>query len=150
MEAIAEPLPESPVAAQAALRPTERQLATRITSSNARERIKIRWDRYRAAKALQSTDKPLTLAPEPLRPEWARNLSDEERNTLIRDYRELAALSRARLKTLDDAKDRHQEASTLAKLEACYWRYAGIPGEGTLKPTAPKADKRRSGDVEPT
>lgn len=28
-------------------------------------------------------------------------------------------------------------------LEACYWRYAGIPGEGTLKPQQPKQKDSR-------
>jgi hypothetical protein len=75
-------------------------------------------------------------------------LSDKEREGLVHAYKALCKASRENLATLKDPKDRHQEASTLAKLEAALWRYAGIPGEGTLKPSQPK-ERGRGAPVEP-
>lgn len=125
-----------------------RDVAHKWTPAQAKEASRRRWERFEAQRAGQ-TPPVEQNAPQGTQGALQGTLSQTERENLIREYKELAAASRKQLLSLTDPKDRHQEASTLAKLEACYWRYAGIPGEGTLKPTTAKPRDRRMDNLGP-
>lgn len=106
-----------------------------------------------AAQAARKLNPPPPKPAEPpsaVLPAVTPHLTEDERKSLVGAYKELCEASRKQLAILTDPKDRHQEASTLAKLEAALWRYAGIPGEGTLKPQADKPDRRRVHEREPS
>lgn len=155
MEAVLEPLPA--IAPHSISVELARQV---LANAKKRPRGRAFTPEQARAAALKSNEaqkarKLNPPPPEPLHPPSAvlptitPHLTEDERKTLVGAYKELCEASRKQLLTLTDPKDRHQEASTLAKLEACYWRYAGIPGEGTLKPQSTKPDKRRPMSITP-
>lgn len=116
-----------------------------FTASNAAEAARKRWEVKRAMDAQPQPKNVPTVIPDALQ----TTLSGKERSKLVRDYKELARISMDNLKTLTDPKDRHQEASTLAKINQALWRYSQVPGEGTLKPTTAKPRDRRMENIGP-
>lgn len=121
------------------------QVGIKFTPEIARAAALERWKRARAPIPTPEP-KNVTTATQDV---FAGSLSGKEREKLVRDYKELARISMDNLKSLTDPKDRHQEASTLAKINQALWRYSQIPGEGTFKPTTAKPRDRRMDNLGP-
>ena len=138
--AIVEPLPAEPS------KPFHiTQVGIKFTSEIARAAALERWKRARAPIPTPEPKNVTTGTQDA----FAGTLSGKEREKLVRDYKELARISMDNLKTLTDPKDRHQEASTLAKINQALWRYSQVPGEGTLKPTTAKPRDKRFESIGP-
>jgi hypothetical protein len=158
-------------------KPVEQSYKPFINSSNCKELGRKSGEARRAKRELvklllaDPTRNILPSKPEPAQAvAQALYLSDNEREKAVRTYKaqisrlqallDGAARGTVRELTIDseglervviiEPKGIKALVDALRGVELILWRYAGIPGEGTLKPSSPAKQDRRSAGRGPT